>query len=82
MMESDVTSLDANVRSGTAAAKARRARRREIGMAKTAGVTKATGGEKLSRSLSLVRAALQVWEAKHGTQTRSVWRRGAPLEAE
>jgi hypothetical protein len=67
---------------GTAKTKVRRTRRKEIGRAATAGVKKPTGGEKISRSLSLLRAALSVWEAKHGAQTRSVWRRGAPAEAE
>jgi hypothetical protein len=67
---------------GTATAKTRRRRRSESGFARTAGVAKASGGEKLSRTVSLVRAALQVWEAKHGGPTRSAWPRHRAIEAE
>ena len=54
---------------------ARRARRSENGMALTAGVSKTARREKFSRSVALLRAALEVWEAKHGVQTASVWKR-------
>ena len=60
--------------------RARRARRRENGMAITAGVSKKPA-EPLTRSMSLLRAALAVWEAKHGsTPLRSVWKRQAASE--
>ena len=55
--------------------RARRARRSENGMAVAAGVSKMPPREKLSRSVALLRAALEVWEAKHGVKTASVWKR-------
>ena len=61
---------------------ARRARRRENGMAATAGVSKVRNGEDVPRTMSLVRAALALWEAKHGAGKRSVWQRRAAIEAE
>ena len=60
----------------------RRARRKENGMAVTAGVSKVHRGEDLPRTMSLLRAALALWEAKHGGATRSVWQRHRPIEAE
>ncbi len=60
-----------------------RTRRRDNGMAMTAGVSKPSGRERFSRSLALIRAALQVWEAKHGySQHGSPWRRRYQPEAE
>ena len=53
-------------------APARRARRNEIGMAVTAGISKTARREKFSRSVALLRAALEVWEAKNGAKTPSV----------
>jgi hypothetical protein len=61
---------------------ARRTRRKENGMAATAGVSRAHRGEEVPRTMSLVRAALALWEAKHGAGKRSVWQRRASLEAE
>ncbi len=60
--------------------RARRARRSENGMAVTAGVSKTPRREKFSRSVALLRAALEVWEAKHGVQTASVWKRRSQCE--
>jgi len=60
--------------------RARPRKRRINGTAATAGVAKPT--ESISRTLSLVRAALQVWEAKHGALPRnSVWRRRSQTPA-
>lgn len=36
--------------------------------------------EKFARSVALLRAALDVWEAKHGVQTASVWKRRSQCE--
>ena len=60
--------------------RAQRARRTENGMAVTAGVSKTAPREKFSRSVALLRAALEVWEAKHGVQTNSVWKRRSQCE--
>ena len=60
----------------------RRARRKENGMAATAGISRAYRGEDMPRTMSLLRAALALWEAKHGGPTRSVWNRHRPIEAE
>ncbi len=60
--------------------RARRARRNEIGMAATAGIAKTPPREKFSRSVALLRAALEVWEAKHGGKTASVWKRRSQCE--
>ena len=60
----------------------RRARRKENGMAVTAGISRAHRGEDGTRSMSLLRAALALWEAKHGGPTRSAWNRHRAIEAE
>ena len=60
--------------------RARRARRSDNGMAVTAGVSKMPRREKFSRSVALLRAALEVWEAKHGVQRASVWKRRSQCE--
>jgi hypothetical protein len=62
--------------------RARRARRRENGMAMTAGVSKKPAAERFSGSMALLRAALQVWETKHGFHSGSVWRRRSQCDAE
>jgi hypothetical protein len=57
-------------------ARTRRIRRRENGMAETAGITRAPREESLMRTLTMLNAALRVWEAKNGHQQfRSVWAR-------
>jgi hypothetical protein len=54
----------------------RRMRRRDNGMAATAGISSAPKVEPITRTLALLGAALRVWEARNGhLQTRSVWRR-------
>jgi hypothetical protein len=60
----------------------RRMRRRDNGMAATAGISSAPQVEPITRTLALLAAALRVWEARNGhLQTRSVWRRRVNGEA-
>jgi hypothetical protein len=60
----------------------RRMRRRDNGMAATAGISSAPKVEPITRTLALLAAALRVWEARNGhLQTRSVWRRRVNGEA-
>jgi hypothetical protein len=60
----------------------RRMRRRDNGMAATAGISSAPKVEPITRTLALLGAALRVWEARNGhLQTRSVWRRRVNGEA-
>jgi hypothetical protein len=56
--------------------RSRRIRRRENGMAETAGLSRGPREESLMRTLTMLNAALRVWEAKNGHhQFRSVWAR-------
>jgi len=51
-----------------------RAKRRANGMADRAGVAKAPrNGEPITRTLSVLNAALRVWEAKRGISFRPTW---------
>jgi len=53
-----------------------RARRRSNGMAQTAGLACGPREEPLTRTLTILNAALRAWEARHGySQFRSVWQR-------
>jgi len=51
-------------------------------MAATAGVTRTAPQEHISRTVSLVRAALELWEAKHGRVRVSTWTRRSKLQPE
>ena len=54
----------------------RRRRRRDNGMAKTAGIAKAPRRDRLTRTLQLLRAALRLWEVKHEQlEGPRVWRK-------
>lgn len=54
----------------------RRTRRRNNGMALTAGVARQPAQDQFSRTLSPLRAALRVWETKHGHRPNtSPWKR-------
>lgn len=54
----------------------RRTRRRDNGMAKTAGVSHVPRRDRLSRTLQLLRAALRLWEVRHEhLQAPRVWRK-------
>jgi hypothetical protein len=54
----------------------RRARRRQNGMAMTAGVAPLPSRDQFSRTLQLLRAALRLWEAKNEhLRSVRVWRR-------
>ena len=53
-----------------------RARRRDNGMARTAGVSPLPKRDRLTRTLQLLRAALRLWEARHEhLQAPQVWRK-------
>jgi hypothetical protein len=57
-----------------------RTRRRDNGMARTAGVSAVPARDRLTRTLQLVRAALRAWEARHEhSQAPRVWRK-QPVE--
>ena len=54
----------------------RRTRRRDNGMARTAGVSKAPRRDRLTRTLQLLRAALRLWEVRHEhLDAPRVWRK-------
>jgi hypothetical protein len=54
----------------------RRTRRRDNGMAVTAGVSPLPTRDQLTRTLQLLRAALRLWEAKHERlESPRVWRK-------
>ena len=54
----------------------RRTRRRDNGMAKTAGVSRVPRRDRLTRTLQLLRAALRLWEVRHEhVQAPRVWRK-------
>ena len=54
----------------------RRTRRRDNGMAKTAGISRAPRRDRLTRTLQLLRAALRLWEVRHEhLQAPRVWRK-------
>jgi hypothetical protein len=54
----------------------KRMRRRDNGMAMTAGISRAPRRDRLTRTLQLLRAALRLWEVRHEhLQAPRVWRR-------
>lgn len=54
----------------------RRTRRRDNGMAKTAGISHVPRRDRLSRTLQLLRAALRLWEVRHEhLESPRVWRK-------
>ena len=54
----------------------RRTRRRDNGMARTAGIAKAPRRDRLTRTLQLLRAALRLWEVRHEqVSAPRVWRK-------
>jgi hypothetical protein len=60
----------------------RRMRRRDNGMASTAGISSAPKVEPITRTLALLSAALRAWEARNEhLRSRSVWRRRVNGEA-
>jgi hypothetical protein len=60
----------------------RRMRRRDNGMAATAGISSSAKVEPITRTLALLGAALRAWEARNEhRRTRSVWRRRVNGEA-
>ena len=60
----------------------RRMRRRDNGMAATAGISSAPKVEPITRTLALLAAALRAWEARNDhLRTRNVWRRRVNGEA-
>ena len=62
---------------------ARRTRRRDNGMAMTAGISHAPRRDRLTRTLQLLRAALRLWEVRHEhLQAPRVWRKQLALEVQ
>jgi hypothetical protein len=60
----------------------RRMRRRDNGMATTAGISSSPKVEPIARTLALLTAALRAWEARNEhLRSRSVWRRRVNGEA-
>ena len=54
----------------------RRTRRKENGMAMTAGIARAPRRDRLTRTLQLLRAALRLWEVRHAhLEAPRVWRK-------
>jgi hypothetical protein len=54
----------------------KRARRRDNGMARTAGVSPLPKRDRLTRTLQLLRAALRLWEVRHEhLQAPRIWRK-------
>ena len=54
----------------------RRTRRKENGMAMTAGIARTARRDRLTRTLQLLRAALRLWEVRHAhLETPRVWRK-------
>ena len=55
---------------------AKRTRRRDNGMAMTAGISRAPRRDRLTRTLQLLRAALRLWEVRHEhLEAPRVWRK-------